>query len=357
MTTDEEQQPDSQEQENDVDPLVWHYQREKRLKLGGVVSWGHTVESKNDDHHFDINCTYGFISNACFIDVVVPSTVPPDRLTGIFEFVQNQAEDYATSAPFERKFPIKQEGFLDFESFPEHRMTTRDCKFTGRVFFYTHYLIRDDDKQKLVALYETSGLSLIIRDGKWVTEIQKFIDRPTVFLGHDSADKDGLVRELAHKMNGPEMQVWYDEISLKPGDRLRKSLDQGLEDTDYFLPVITENWMNNDRYAEYEFDAIMQKYITEKSVNIIPICVGVSPSRLKEKSRVLADFVAIVHGPDHTIDNLANQIAKAVDPQIPKIGEPLPPLEPPGKKGLYGVGMTVGPKEPVESEGKSEDSS
>lgn len=234
---------------------------------------------------------------------------------------------------------------MQFDSFPTHRMSTQDCKFTGRVFVYTLFGLANEDRKGLIELFRKGGLSLIVRDAIWISEMQKFIDRPTVFLGHDSQDKDDLVRELAHRINGKEVEVWYDEISLKPGDRLRKSLDLGLERSGYFMPVVTENWMKNERYAEYEFDAIMQRYIAEKSVSIVPICVGVDPSRLKEKSRVLADFVAIVHPADGTIENLAHQIGKAVDPKIPNIGKPLPPFETPGKKGLYSVGVTIGPKD------------
>lgn len=234
-------------------------------------------------------------------------------------------------------------------------MSTRSCNFAGRVFVYTLYILNYADKEKAIADFKKQGLSLIIRDGSWISEIQQFIDRPVVFLGHDSVDKDDLVRELAHKINGKEIKVWYDEISMNPGDRLRKSLDAGLEEADYFMPVVTENWLDNARYAEYELDSILQKYITEKSVIIVPICAGVSPSRLKEKSRVLADILAIVHGPEDTIDNLANQIAKMIDPQITSIGEPLPPLEPPGKEGLFSVGISFGPAD-LASEGDENES-
>lgn len=328
-----------------VDPLVWHYERERRIKIGGSVQWEHTVENSNSAFNFKIRSNFAFVSNACYIDVLVPSTVPVEGVPSILDHVVENAERFATKSPFEMRFPIRNEGFLSFDKFPDHRMSTADCRFTGRVFFYTLFTFQDTDKKKLVELYQKNGLSLIIRDGTWINEVQRFIDRPTVFLGHDSADKDSLVRELAHLINGKEIQVWYDEISLKPGDRLRKSLDAGLEGADYFMPVVTENWMQNDRYAEYEFDAIMQKYITEKSVGIVPICVGVNPVRLKEKSRVLADFVAIVHPADGKVENLAHKIAHAVDPKIPNNGEPLPPIEQPSKEGLYAVGVTFGPKE------------
>lgn len=328
------------------DPLVWHYERERRLKINGTIQWEHTVQDADGKNRFFIRSNFLLISNSCFIDVLLPSDLPIDLVSSAFDFVSKNAEIYAVTSPVEMAVPVlSQEGFLDFDGFQDQRISTKDCKFTGRVFFYTSYLVSDQDKKMLMDMYRSHDMYLIVRDGAWISAMQKHIDRPVVFLGHDSSDKNNLVRELAHRIDGREVQVWYDEISLKPGDRLRKSLDAGLEKANYFMPIITENWMKNERYAEYEFDAIMQKYITEKSVIIVPVCVGVNPSRLPEKSRVLADILAIVHRPEDTVESLANKIINAVDPRIPAVGEPLPPIDFQNKHGFFSVGLVVGPKE------------
>jgi len=325
------------------DPLVWHYERERRLKIKGSIQWQHTIKSTDGNSEFYIRSNFNLTSNSCYLDVLIPSSIQAGNIAGIFQFVNEHADLYATKSPFEMELPVKQEGFMSFDLFPGQKMSTKDCIFTGRIFAYTSHLISEADTEWLCSSYRDQGHSLIIRDGSWVAGIQKFIDRPVVFLGHDSADKESLVRSLAHAIDEREVRVWYDEISLKPGDRLRKSLDIGLDESDYFIPIITENWMKNDRYAAYEFDAIMQKYITEKNVTIIPVCVGINPSRLSEKSRVLADTLAIVHNPEDPIGSLATKIVKAVNPRIPNVGEPLPPLASQDKPGFFSVGVTIGP--------------
>ena len=186
------------------------------------------------------------------------------------------------------------------------------------------------------------GLFVIFRDAKWIDYLTGLFGRRKVLIRHDSADKDDIVRELAHILNGVEFGVWYDEISLKPGARLRKNIDAGLEETDYFLPIVTENWMANDRYAEYEFDAVMHRVITEKSVTVILVFVGVSPGELKRKSRALADTVAIVHKEAESISQLARRIGNAIEPQMPHVGESLPDVDLPKKSGMYSVGVSIG---------------
>ena len=49
-----------------------------------------------------------------------------------------------------------------------------------------------------------------------------------VFISHATEDKKDFVAGLVHKLNSTGAKVWYDEFSLKVGDSLSKSLDQGL---------------------------------------------------------------------------------------------------------------------------------
>jgi TIR domain len=54
-----------------------------------------------------------------------------------------------------------------------------------------------------------------------------------VFISHASEDKDGFVRLLAGQLKERRIEVWYEEFSLRPGDSLRQSIDQGLSKSRY----------------------------------------------------------------------------------------------------------------------------
>ena len=47
----------------------------------------------------------------------------------------------------------------------------------------------------------------------------------TLFISHASEEKADFVRPLAHALKKQGLRVWYDEFSLKPGDSLRRSID------------------------------------------------------------------------------------------------------------------------------------
>ena len=50
-----------------------------------------------------------------------------------------------------------------------------------------------------------------------------------VFISHASEDKDTVVRQLADTLEKLKVRIWFDEFSLKVGDSLSKSIDDGLQ--------------------------------------------------------------------------------------------------------------------------------
>lgn len=325
--------------------MYWYFQREQREKIGGSTSWTRDIHSDDQTKSFRVVGHVSLHANALYLSVLIPSVAAENDFLEILGHVAGSAEEIALAGPLGPGAPIKHKTFMKFDDFPNNDVTSDDARFTGRVFVYTHRALSGEFIENATKSFRSLGLFVVFRDKMWIEFLNKLFGRRTVFLGHDSADKDDVVRELAHHLSGIELEVWYDEISLKPGARLRKSLDDALETTDYFIPVVTENWVANERYAEYEFDAIMHRMITEKSVTILPVCVGVSPGIMKKKSRHLADTVAIVHRADESIAQLARRIGNAIDPLMPHVGEPLPEIELPKKSGMYSVGVSFGPRD------------
>jgi hypothetical protein len=49
------------------------------------------------------------------------------------------------------------------------------------------------------------------------------------FISHAAEDKEGIARPLASELARLGLKVWFDEFTLRVGDRLLKSIDQGLD--------------------------------------------------------------------------------------------------------------------------------
>jgi hypothetical protein len=70
-------------------------------------------------------------------------------------------------------------------------------------------------------------------------------DRPNsmlfdLFICHASEDKKSFVRPLAKALREQNVEVWFDEFSLKIGDSIRRSLDRGLSQSRFGVVVLSK---------------------------------------------------------------------------------------------------------------------
>ncbi len=109
-----------------------------------------------------------------------------------------------------------------------------------------------------------------------------------VFISHASEDED-FVRPLAEALRTEGLRVWYDEFSLKLGDRLRESIEKGLAKSRYGVVIVSKNFFGKD-WPQRELDALFSLERGEKK--ILPIWYGVSKEEVENYSTILASRVA-----------------------------------------------------------------
>ena len=61
-----------------------------------------------------------------------------------------------------------------------------------------------------------------------------------VFLCHSSKDKPA-VRELAERLRGDGLRVWFDEWAIKPGDSILLKIEQGLVESRVLVLAMSEH--------------------------------------------------------------------------------------------------------------------
>ncbi|MBM4042790.1 MAG: toll/interleukin-1 receptor domain-containing protein [Planctomycetes bacterium] len=113
-----------------------------------------------------------------------------------------------------------------------------------------------------------------------------------VFISHASEDKVQFVRPLAEELRRMKWRVWYDEFTLKVGDRLRRSIDKGLLSSRYGIVVLSKAFFAKD-WPQYELDGLAALEVNERKV-ILPIWHGVTKADVLAYSPPLADRVAIL---------------------------------------------------------------
>jgi hypothetical protein len=118
--------------------------------------------------------------------------------------------------------------------------------------------------------------------------------KPDAFIAHDSRDKADLARPLAVALSKLGLIVWYDEFSLKPGDRLSESIDTGLTECRHAVLLVSPNLLENTTWASTEMSALLTRAIVEAN-SLIPIWANVDARAVAARSARLADIVAINH--------------------------------------------------------------
>ncbi len=153
------------------------------------------------------------------------------------------------------------------------------------------------------------GYYLSIRDREYARK-RSASEKPLAFISHDSRDKDGLVRQLAHEMVRLMCPVWYDEYSLKVGDSLRASIEKGLKEARKCIIILSPNFLSNEGWSKAEFDSIFTREILERTNVILPVWHNVGAKEIYNYSPRLADKVGLPSSLG--VEELARRLSGAV---------------------------------------------
>lgn len=115
--------------------------------------------------------------------------------------------------------------------------------------------------------------------------------RHDVFISHASEDKKPFVRDLANEIRSAGISVWYDEFSLKWGDRLRVSIDHGLRDCRYGIVVLSPDFFRKD----WPLDELEGLFALEENgkTKILPIWHNLDKHQVAQFSPMLAGRMAM----------------------------------------------------------------
>ena len=96
-----------------------------------------------------------------------------------------------------------------------------------------------------------------------------------IFLSHSSKDKPA-VRKLATRLRQDGVRVWFDEWNIEPGDSIPLKVEQGLEDSQALVLVMSRNAFGSD-WVDLERHTAMFRDPTNKTRRFIPILLDDVP--------------------------------------------------------------------------------
>lgn len=130
-----------------------------------------------------------------------------------------------------------------------------------------------------------------------------------VFVSHASEDKDDFVRDFVKCLQQNGLKVWYDELTLRVGDSLRRSIDNGLKNSRYGIVVLSEAFFSKE-WPQRELDGLFAREINGDKV-ILPIWHKISKNEVLKYSPIIADMLAL-NTSSFTIEEIAKEISDRV---------------------------------------------
>jgi TIR domain-containing protein len=111
-----------------------------------------------------------------------------------------------------------------------------------------------------------------------------------VFICHASEDKN-VVRRLVRVFAQLGVRVWLDEMVLRVGDSLRRSIDQGLANSRYGVVVLSPSFFRKE-WPQRELDGLVAREANERRKLILPVWHEVTEEDVRRYSPPLADKLA-----------------------------------------------------------------
>ncbi len=127
-----------------------------------------------------------------------------------------------------------------------------------------------------------------------------------VFISHAGEDKDPVARPLATELRDRGFDVWFDEFELQIGDRLRRSIDEGLSNSNHGIIILSEAYFGK-QWPENELEGLMSREYDGIDI-ILPLWYGVGEQEVTEYSPMLSGRVAGVINEDN-INRIADSLS------------------------------------------------
>ena len=96
-----------------------------------------------------------------------------------------------------------------------------------------------------------------------------------VFLSHSAKDK-AVVRELAQRLRGDGLRVWFDEWEIRPGDSIPAKVEEGLQHSRVLVLCMSAHAFGSD-WAKLEAGTFRFRDPLNHQCRFIPLRLDDAP--------------------------------------------------------------------------------
>ncbi|MFM6953543.1 MAG: toll/interleukin-1 receptor domain-containing protein [Sphingobacteriaceae bacterium] len=170
---------------------------------------------------------------------------------------------------------------------------THKSVFSNRLYFYIETPLTPEEIVRLDACCKEKNMYLNVRSSEYINTRMKN-EKPLAFISHDSRNKELIAKPLANGLSSRLCSVWYDEYSLKVGQSLRESIEDGIKNAKKCILILTKEFLTNPGWTKKEFNSIFTREMIFNERIVIPIWYDIKKEEVYDYSPSLADTVALI---------------------------------------------------------------
>jgi hypothetical protein len=135
-----------------------------------------------------------------------------------------------------------------------------------------------------------------------------------LFISHASEDKADVARPLADMLQAKGFKVWYDEYTLTLGDNLRRSIEQGLAQSQFGVVILSPNFFAK-KWTNLELDGLFALEMPGEK-RILPVWHNVTAGDVESYSSFMAMRLGVPTsmGLDHVVDQIRLAVERERSP-------------------------------------------
>jgi hypothetical protein len=139
-----------------------------------------------------------------------------------------------------------------------------------------------------------------------------------LFISHAYEDKAEVVQPLATLLRELGVRVWYDEFTLRIGDSLSRSIDEGLRESRFGLVVLSPSFFAKG-WPQHELSGLWSREIGQEKV-ILPLWHRITKEEVLAQSPTLVDKL-VLNTADKTTDHIAIELLAVIRPDLYRLLE------------------------------------
>jgi len=163
---------------------------------------------------------------------------------------------------------------------------------SARVYLYLEGTLTEVEMKALYQQAEKLRMNIQFRN-RYYQRMRDQNEAPYAFISHDSRDKLTVAKDIAVGLQKRLCPVWYDEFSLKVGDNLRTSIENGIKKCKKCILIISPNLIGNQGWTKAEFDAIFIRQILQNENLFLPVWYNVTKEEVYNYSPGLLNVLGL----------------------------------------------------------------